>query len=1085
MGAGEAAERLAAGQVQAAGLGGRGDRQPSLPALVRPTVSRGGRSTGTLVCPRWRSRSVTPCGRNLAIKSLFELGRLAWERDEANRRRHGKMLELLDFLASKDTECHFQHPMDDPRSDAHQHGGDETASMTVETFGKLVVWPMDFSTMRGRLRKELESDHHLKHAEDYQRLEEIQVDWLLCLINVLSFHHDAHERVKQRLASSQRPLKLVPKAPTDMRVKPSSMGTTSCVIEWRQPEPNQQERVKTFFLFLLTSPDQLVESSRTGASPGEQRTISIEASEEGAGSSDSSLGATQAGGSVYVEGLAPQTVYEFSMQSVSEEGILSPLSGESVRFQTLPAPPEAPQDLHTHDVESFFVTLRWTAARDLGAAVSAYEVEYRDLRFGRLFRGKVTWKENFFCTSRLVMTSTRGRRVDPQLLLSIPDLLLPAMQVNARIRARNEAGWSNWSKPTSVRTKAFPSTPPQLVECVAVGRDFAVLAWMPPVSSNSPFGVIGYRIEMRVVRGEQEERRYEDVSTQELLREMHAMGYARRPSSSAHREGRKDEEQITAAPEQAAAAGEDDRKGWWAREGFSEANWFYAQVPRVVQQRASVQFPMVNEGNNLVVVQERVGKVWSWDKCILLPPFHCEPSQLAQRTEQALQDLVPAEKDERWSVYADVNGFLLLTFVRQFRLRMSLSLAYVYGFVLDETGWVVSSPPKTEGDKSTLRSSTRCKLETAVSDLTPQEVPLIHKLQGLPPDASILLVLYAKNGAGDEYGSSSSLGSPTPELLIRTDALLPPPPADVSAQGVLCTAVLVEWQRAATEPLYYEISFQLGEELEAQLVRVEAYREGHVIGNLKPAQLVRDIRVRSVDHVGVGPFSPHPCSARTLPALPCPPPSFSVERVDEGTAEFRWSYPADDGGSEVELWEIAGVFASGKELKMVLPASEAEAPLVHRLVCRRDDQLLDVRMRCRNKVGWSQRSTSSQMVTSSWDHNTRVRSVRMEERDARYRASLLLLRQAVSAALSAELEAERAARQPARVKKMMMEEAEVTVTRAETELTRALEGCEDCGVSMATAEEYRQELQDARAVMHRLRKKRGRRWGASRRGVEV
>jgi len=90
----------------------------------------------------------------------------------------------------------------------------------------------------------------------------------------------------------------------------------------------------------------------------------------------------------------------------------------------------------------------------------------------------------------------------------------------------------------------------------------------------------------------------------------------------------------------------------------------------------------------------------------------------------------------------------------------------------------------------------------------------------------------------------------------------------------------------------------------------------------------------------------------------------------------------------------------------------------------------------------------------------------MREQNARQSAALDLLLFAIQAGVEAEKGAERAARQPARLKKALMEEAENHVLRGEELLVEAIEAAEESGFKAMGIAQPKEDI-EARMLLER------------------
>ena len=201
-------------------------------------------------------------------RNMIDVVREGWEEDERTKRYHTQLRWMLDLTSSRDIERHFQHPAEDVRSDMHLPGGDLPGPFTLEAFLREIVWPMDFDTMRENLAQEWDYRYYTKRPKDYVVLEQIQMDWLISQINVISYHQRFHEQVKKVMRVEQRPLKMIPKAPCDVRLAEGHPEVWCAKLLWSQPPPKPGEVVLRYRIRLTTELNQPIEPHRTGSKPG-------------------------------------------------------------------------------------------------------------------------------------------------------------------------------------------------------------------------------------------------------------------------------------------------------------------------------------------------------------------------------------------------------------------------------------------------------------------------------------------------------------------------------------------------------------------------------------------------------------------------------------------------------------------------------------------------------------------------------------------------------------------------------------------------------------------------------------------------
>eukprot|EP00961_Rhodomonas_salina_P004576 62080-Rhodomonas_salina.1 len=69
----------------------------------------------------------------------------------------------------------------------------------------------------------------------------------------------------------------------------------------------------------------------------------------------------------------------------------------------------------------------------------------------------------------------------------------------------------------------------------------------------------------------------------------------------------------------------------------------------------------------------------------------------------------------------------------------------------------------------------------------------MHRLVDLPPSSKVSVRIRGKNGGGDEYGDKEGLGFASESIHGITEAIIPKPPTNVRAEGVLTRSITVSW----------------------------------------------------------------------------------------------------------------------------------------------------------------------------------------------------------------------------------------------------------------------------------------------------
>ena len=1116
------------------------------------------------------------------MPNMFEVVRVGWEEDIRSRRFHGQLRWMLDLTSSRDVERHLQHSAEDVRSDMHKPGGDLPGPFTVDAFLRDIVWPMDFDLMRNRLEQEWDFDYYKKRPNDYRVMEQVEMDWLISQMNIISFHHKSHEMVKTILRVPQQPRQMIPKAPYNVIAAPGYPDESSVKVWWSQPSPKPSEVVVHYRLTLSTELEQPVEVHRTGCRPGE--VIELLISSDDVSYHDIKLqnlqglvntGASWQGGTCLIEDLHPKTAYTVFVQAMVEGGVYGACSAPLLRFTTLSSQPHAPTGLHVLDVNDNAGVVQWEAPPDNGSSIIDYEVEYTDLKFQRSFGGRTGWHDTSFSTKRINDSTTGKDPLIPEpMVAGLSGLIAPATRLEMRVRARNEAGTGAWSKIISYQTKSRPASAPQALSLVATSFEHLDIAWMPPVASNSSTGIEAFQIHIEIQhsRTGEIETRYENVSIQELNRESLERGYSDRPPTSTRRstpgshptslsssrpgtrgllasrqgsrQGSRPSSQLGTRTASMGRAGDSSRPGtregglrtisdelkvfaegessedddkevdideidlggtrsktmanpaeWWRTTEFNGSIWYHDEAPRQVILKASLDYPVIGTDNNMIVIQEAGPMGWGPEKYAFLTPTYADAKALSIRTEAAFQALIPIELPLRWRIFVDTSNRFSFSLNCQFRLKMSASMAFIYGLVAASDGWITSPAIMSSGianEKSVLSAQGDFRVESSVCDQMPVRMPFIHRVQNLPPGCRVRFWLRANNSMGHEYGDPSSLGAKSAECIEGwTESLLPPPPTNLRAEAVLSTAIVIHWDLPINDtgdPIEnLEISWQRPDGAKAHFT-IDAKREGYQVSGLTPGQAIRDICLRSINKNGVGPACADPiASCSSLASIPTRPYDFHVTETTRSSVRFEWNLPVYDGGAPIIEWEVAGFSPAGDAIKRTITAQHCTSFFMEVGVENENmgSWYLDFTVRCRNSMGWSPRSESANARTIDGPpRDADLMNVRMREQKRVHDAAVNLLRQAIALGTTAEKDAERAVRQPIRLKKALIEEAENTVHAAEEALIAAIDESEKARIKIIGAAQPSEDL-DARMLLQRLRNKRGRRWGNRGKGLGV
>jgi len=1094
------------------------------------------------------------------MKSMFEVVRPAWEEDQRAERYHKQLRWMLDLTSSRDIERHFQHPTEDARSDVHIPGGDLPGPFTVDAFLREIVWPMDFDTIRDQLAQTCEPDYYMKRPHDYHSLEQIQMDWLISQMNVVSFHQRNHQQIKKLLRVDQRPIKIIPKAPCDVRLAPNYPEDRCVKVLWRQPYPKPGEVILKYRIMLSTEVEQPVESHRTGARPGEVREIFLDSDDVSYShiklknlQSLVDTGASWQGGTYFLDDLSPKTSYNVIVQAMINGDVFGPISGPLLCFSTLPAVPYIPTNLRVFNVNDNSAIVRWDAPGDNGAYILDYDVEYKDHKFHRPFVDRVGWHDTSFSTRRM-NDSTTGKDVlvaEP-LVKSMGGLMVPATRIEVRVRARNEAGNSEWCEFISYETLSAPASAPQALALFGTGFDYLDIAWMPPVASNGPNGVLAFQMQVEIQhsRTGEIETRFQDLSVEDLRQENLDRGFSARPNTSTRRStpnvlksrpgsrGKPDEGSRPPSRDSVGGSGLASKKGrrssrgpnvlllteevddpddkqvvmdeldlggtgakpmptpvdWWESSEFKGVIWYHDEIPRQVIQKASLDFAPIGSDNNLIVIQKMGPMGWALEEYTLLAPTFANATQLAVRAESVLQALIPVEIPLKWSVLVDITGRFSFQLNCQFRLRMSASLAYVFGLVIASDGWITSPALKSSGlanDKSVLTAREDYRIESFVCDQRPVRTPFMHRVDDLPPGCRVRFFLWAKNGQGKDWCDPLSLGFRSAGFIEgRTESLLPPPPINLRAHAILSTAIIIQWDLPVNNTGHpiesLEISFEKPNGNQSHLT-IDAKLEGYQVGGLTAGQTIRDISIRSANLNGVGPPCPVPVAwCSSLASIPTACNSFRATETTRTSISFEWNPPVYNGGAPIIEWEVAGFSPNGDA---IVHKINGQLCVSFTMGCEAAEFMgtwyLDFGVRCRNTMGWGPKSEIVNARTSDGQQrDPDFMNIRMREQKRVQDDAINMLRKAIAMGTAAEVDAERAVRQPVRFKKALMEEAENNVATAENALAAAIEQSERAGIKIIGVTQPKEDI-EARMLLERLQLKRARRWGGKHRGLAV
>jgi len=425
-------------------------------------------------------------------------------------------------------------------------------------------------------------------------------------------------------------------------------------------------------------------------------------------------------------------------------------------------------------------------------------------------------------------------------------------------------------------------------------------------------------------------------------------------------------------------------------------------------------------------------------------------------------------------------------------MTMAGTLAYAFGLILNNEGWIISPEVCHVGMssfKSIVVAPNTHKLETVLCDLVPTTFPFIQRV-AVHAGHTIQIVVRSENTniSQEEIWKSSS--GPSESIRYQVIAELPPPPTNLHAKGVLASEIVVSWtnsvqySRPGEEVIHLELFYSALNGVE-EVRYISPLHEGYSIGALYPGQTVKNIRIRCVSKLGHGHFS-EIISARTKCVVPNPPFNFHFTSANSSSISFSWFKPELNGGSEILEWEVSGFLPDGSLLRELISGtdcvsytfSEIKPSIV-------GVSLLDVSVRCRNEIGWSKKSNKSQgKCNDSPSLYKDTRHDRMNIKLADQQLALERLSEAITIGHDSIMGAEAAAHQPARFKKCMMEEAENAVILSEYRLQNAVLQSEAAGIKEMGIMQHKADI-DARELLQSLQNKRTKRWGASDRGLQV
>jgi hypothetical protein len=259
------------------------------------------------------------------------------------------------------------------------------------------------------------------------------------------------------------------------------------------------------------------------------------------------------------------------------------------------------------------------------------------------------------------------------------------------------------------------------------------------------------------------------------------------------------------------------------------------------------------------------------------------------------------------------------------------------------------------------------------------------------------------------------------------------------------------------------------------------------VGGLTPGEVIRDISIRSINKNGVGPPCAEPIAfASSLASIPTACHDFRVIETTRTRITFAWVEPAYNGGAPIIEWEVAGFSPSGDPIVHRISTENLSS---YTIECEPHDHMgvwcLEFGVRCRNTMGWGPKSEVANGRTTDGPHpDPDLMNVRMREQKRMQDGAVNMLRKAIAMGTAAEVDAERAVRQPIRFKKALMEEAENSVAAAETALLAAIDESERTGIKKIGVSQPKEDI-EARMLLERLQLKRKRRWGDKRRGLAV
>ena len=161
-----------------------------------------------------------------------------------------------------------------------------------------------------------------------------------------------------------------------------------------------------------------------------------------------------------VSGLLPATTFEFRIRCVLEPDPMDWGHGiECDPIRTDMDTPEPPENLTQGDISEYSVELAWDKAYDNGLFVEQYEVMLtKDPEYDH-------HGEHWFAATTIEHTSAQVTGLDL------------GTHYIFKVRAYNEVGWSEFSTPLKLRTRAIPAPPCPLVKLEEAGDTFVRIGW--------------------------------------------------------------------------------------------------------------------------------------------------------------------------------------------------------------------------------------------------------------------------------------------------------------------------------------------------------------------------------------------------------------------------------------------------------------------------------------------------------------------------------------------------------------------------------------------------------------------------------